>query len=190
MSQLTAKQIEHLERRMEVADDEHHEWIAVEVWMLWALLRDYKFHHRNVKSVSISFAPIVQEKGEEQHMSTKLIVGGLRATLTFADAQGNDISAADALAAGLTVAAVSSNPAFATVAPTAGGDGISSFDVLPVDPTATATGSSVVSFTATDADGTQAVATAVVANVDDVASLAVTLNPIQPPAGSSAAKAP
>lgn len=112
--------------------------------------------------------------------ATLLPVGGLRAVLSLVDAKGNAITGAAFTAAGGTMAAVTANPSFATVTPTAGGDGVTSFDILPVDPTAVATGSSVISFTATNEDGTQAVGTLTVADTDDVATIAVTATPITP----------
>lgn len=117
--------------------------------------------------------------------SIALPVGGLRAVLSLLDAKGVSITGPDFTAAGGTMVVASSNKSFATVIPTAGGDNVTSFDILPFDPTAQAAGSSVISFTATDADGTQAVGTITVADTDDVVSLSITTTPITPSPSSS-----
>ncbi len=163
---------------------------------------------RDVRTIRITLAPVVTPGSPETMGATrreavageipgvtggksmikaiKLIVGGLRAVLVLADAGGKAITGAEFTADGGTMAVVEANPSFATVTPTSpdnGGDGVTMFDILPLDPTAVAPGSSVISFTATNADGTQAVGTLTVADTDDVATIAVTATPIVP-AGS------
>lgn len=83
------------------------------------------------------------------------------ATLSFQDAKGNTVKPPT----GSTISWVSSDTTFATVTPAA--DGMSA-EVDPVDTTGATPGSSVITATVTNPDGTQAIATGAVANTDDV----------------------
>lgn len=103
------------------------------------------------------------------------------ATLVCRDKAGQTISPP----AGSTVAWTSSDPGFATVTP--GADGFSA-TITPTDPTDTAVGSAVITATLVNPDGSQVVATGVVANSDDVTAMDMGFAPV--PAGPEEATPP
>jgi hypothetical protein len=141
------------------------------------------------KSATLRIHEALTNQGEQRMNAVKLVVGGVRAVLTLLDAAGAAITAAAFTASGGTIVVVSANPQFATVAATStanGGDGVTMYDILPVDPTAETPGSSVISFTATNEDDSQAVGTLTVADTDDVATISVTATPIVAPAAPAA----
>jgi hypothetical protein len=192
MSSLADHHIRCLRHALSKADQRRQEWVTVPAASLAEALNEIVrlrdcLYNRKVKYISISFAPIVQGKGGNKTMSSvQLPVGGLLLTLAFADANGNPISAAQAQAEGVAVAWVSSNPAFATVAPTADGN-IATAIAMPVDPTAVNPGVSVVSATVLNTDGKQAVGTITLADTDDVSSVSISSGPAPAPAAASPA---
>jgi len=93
------------------------------------------------------------------------------ATLAFADAAGKVLTTPPK---GSTIVWANSDDTFCTVKPATDAFGGLTAVVAPVDPTGAAEGSSVVSATTTNPDGTQVIATGAVAETDDVATVSMT----------------
>jgi hypothetical protein len=102
------------------------------------------------------------------------LIAAAIATLVFLDAAGKALSTPPK---GSTITWVSSDPTFATVTPATDAFGGLTATVAPVDATGATPGTSVITATLTQPDGTVVVISGTVADTDDVATATMAFAP-------------
>jgi hypothetical protein len=160
---------EEIEALCEKLNDEHQlNRIEDRVERIWNLLKP-----KPIVSMTLQFAPTTQEKGGLMATAYQLTAPA-NAALSFQDASGKTVAAPPT---GSAIVWASSDTTFATVTPATDAFGGLSAVVAPVDTTGKTPGSSVISATLTQPDGTIVVISGTVADTDDVTVGTMTFSP-------------
>lgn len=131
----------------------------------------YRLKPQPIVSMTVTLKKI---GGENMNKAYQLIAAAI-ATLAFLDAAGKTVATPPK---GSTIVWASSDTSFATVTPATDDFGGLSATVAPVDTTGATPGSSVISATLTQPDGTIVVISGTVANTDDVTVGTMTFAPV------------